>query len=71
VVGRLRGVVTGRRGGGRGVEVASCVAGIRVAVPPTLPGALGVRLSILNLEVVIRVPTDSQDRLADDRWIVR
>lgn len=53
------------------MEVVSCVVGIRVAIPPAFPGALGVRLSIMNLGIVVCVPPDSQDRPADSRWIVR
>ena len=65
MVGRPGVIVTGRRGGGRGMEMVPCIVRIRVAVPPTLPGVVRVLLSIVEFEVVVRVPTDRQLRLVD------
>lgn len=71
MVGRPGDVIARRRSGRWGMKMVSRIVGVRVAVPAALPGALGIHLSIVNFEVVVRVPADSQGRLVDGRWIVR
>ncbi len=53
------------------MEMVSRIVGVRVAVPPALPGALGMHLSIVDFEVVICIPANGKRRFVDGRWIVR
>ncbi len=42
------------------MEVISCVVGIRMAIPTTLPSAGRVEFPIMNLEIVVRIPADGE-----------
>jgi hypothetical protein len=58
MVDRPRGVLAGRRGCGWWVEVVARIVRIRVPVPPALPSVICVFLSIVELEIVVRVPAN-------------
>jgi hypothetical protein len=70
MVGRPGVIVTGRRGGGRGMEVVARIVGVRMPIPSAVPGVLRMDLSIVDSEVVVRVPADSQGCVVDGRWVV-
>ena len=69
IVDRPRVIVNGRRGGGWGMEVVAHIVGVRMPIPPAFPGVLRMNLSIVNFEVVVGVPADSQGCLIDRRWV--
>lgn len=71
VVGRPGDVIAGCRGSRWGMKIVSRIIWVRVAVPLALPGALGMHLSVVDFEVVVRVPAPSKRRLVDGRWIAR
>ena len=71
MVGRPGVIVTGRRGGGRGMEMVARIVGVRMPIPSAVPGVLRMDLSIVDCEVVVRVPADSQGCFVDGRWVIR
>jgi hypothetical protein len=70
MVGRPGVIVTGGRGGGRGMEVVARIVGVRMPIPSAFPGVLRMDLSIVDLEVVVRVPANSQGCFVDGRWVI-
>ena len=71
MVGRPGVIVAGRRGGGWGMDVVARVVEVRMPIPSALPGVRRVDLSVVDREVVVRVPADSQGCVVDGRWVVR
>jgi hypothetical protein len=63
-------IVTGRRGGGRGIEMVAHIVGVRMPIPSAFPGVLRVDLSVVNRDVVISVPADSQGCIVDGRRVL-
>ena len=48
-----------------------CIVGLQVAIPPALLGVLRVYLPVVDFEVVVRVPANSQARLLNGFMIVQ
>lgn len=51
------------------MEVVSTVVGIWMSIPTTLPSARCVGLSIMDLEIVVRVPANGEARVVHQRRI--
>ena len=53
------------------MEMISRIVRVPMAIPATLPGAVSVHFSIVDFEVIICVPPDSERRLIHRPWIIR
>ena len=53
------------------MEVVARIVRVRMPVPSAFPGVLRMDLSIVEFEVVVRVPADRQLRLVDGCRVVR
>ncbi|ODR80166.1 hypothetical protein BG842_02695 [Haladaptatus sp. W1] len=71
MIGWPRRIFTKRWSSGWWMEMISCIVRIPMSIPATLPGAGSVHFSIVNFEVVVRVPPDSERRLIHQHWIIR
>nr|WP_304449524.1 hypothetical protein [Halomarina sp. PSRA2] len=71
IIVRPGGIVSGCGGAGWWVEVVSCIVGVRMTIPATVPGTFGMYLSIVNFDVVVRIPANTQSSLFDRLGIVR
>jgi len=70
MVGRPGVIVTGGRGGGWGMEVVACIVGVRMPIPSAFPAVLRMDLSMVEFELVVRVPADSQGCVVGGRGVV-
>ncbi len=70
MIARPRGIVAGCGGSWWGMEMVPCIVGVRVSIPPALPGVVRILLSIVDFEIVVRVPTNSHSCLVDGFGIV-
>ncbi len=66
-----RTVLTGCRSSGRRMKVVSRIVRVRMSVPPALPGVIRMHLSVMDFEIVVRVPANSEIRLLYGFRIVR
>ena len=51
--------------------MVSCIVRVRVSIPPAFPGVVRIHLSIVDFEIVVRVPTNSHSYLVDGFGIVQ
>ena len=49
----------------------SSVVGVRMSVPTALPNAVSMRIMVVDFEVVVRVPSNTQGRFFDCGGVVR
>ncbi|GAA0253432.1 hypothetical protein GCM10009000_082470 [Halobacterium noricense] len=71
MIGWPRHILAKRWSGGGWMEMISCIVRIPMAIPATLPGAVSVHFSIVDFEVVICIPPDSERRFIYQHWIIR
>jgi len=53
------------------MEVVARIVGVRMPIPSAFPGVVRVLLSVVEFEVVVRVPADSQGCFVDGRRVIR